>query len=109
MRVFVVLLPIGLLFDQQPVTIGWLWSGLLLWGYFIHLNLRLPLGPLTPVLGGPHLHRIHHSRLPEHQDKNFAAFFPIFDLLFGTYYPPSRAEYPATGLINGEQLNVIAR
>src|SRR6266545_2770481 len=57
MRVFVILLPIGLLFNQQPVTIGWLWSGLLLWGYFIHLNVRLPLGPLTAVLDGPHLHR----------------------------------------------------
>jgi len=109
LRVFLIWLPIGLVFQQKPVTIAWLWSGFLLWGYFIHLNLRLPLGPLTPVLCGPQLHRIHHSNLPEHRDKNFAAFFPIFDVLFGTYCKPARDTYPTTGLSDGENLNGLAR
>ncbi|HEX6831897.1 MAG TPA: sterol desaturase family protein, partial [Rudaea sp.] len=65
-RVFLIALPVALLFQQKPVTIAWLWSGFLLWGYFIHMNLRLGLGPLTPVFGGPQLHRIHHSNLPQH-------------------------------------------
>lgn len=109
LRVFLIWLPIGLVFQQKPVTIAWLWSGFLLWGYFIHMNLRLPLGPLTPVLCGPQLHRIHHSNLPEHCDKNFAAFFPIFDVLFGTYCKPERDTYPTTGLSDGEDLNGLAR
>ena len=109
LRVFTVLLPIGLLFNQKPITIVWLWIGLTLWGYFIHMNLRLHLGPLTPVLGGPQLHRIHHSRLPEHQDRNFAAFFPMWDLLFGTYFKPKADEYPPTGLHSGEELNGLWR
>lgn len=108
-RVFVVLLPIGLLFNQKPVTITWIWSVLLLWGYFIHLNLRLELGPLTRVLGGPQLHRIHHSDQPEHFDRNYAAFFPIFDILFGTYCAPKRGEFPTTGLSTRENLNGLAR
>ncbi|MCB1561677.1 MAG: sterol desaturase family protein [Xanthomonadales bacterium] len=108
-RVFAMWLPIGLLFQQRPMTIAWLWSFFLLWGYVIHLNVRLPLGPLTPVLCGPQLHRIHHSRLPEHADRNFAAFFPIFDLLFGTYCRPDRNTYPATGLHDGEDLNGVFR
>ncbi|PCK78907.1 sterol desaturase family protein, partial [Rhizobium sophoriradicis] len=29
---------------------------------------------------------IHHSRVREHHDKNFANYFPIWDHLFGTYY-----------------------
>ncbi|MEZ5464573.1 MAG: sterol desaturase family protein [Lysobacteraceae bacterium] len=109
MRVFALWLPIGLLFQQKPITLAWLWSAFLLWGYFIHLNIRLPLGPLTPVLGGPQLHRIHHSNLPEHTDRNFAAFFPVFDILFGTYCRPGKDMYPTTGLHDGEDLNGLAR
>jgi sterol desaturase/sphingolipid hydroxylase (fatty acid hydroxylase superfamily) len=108
-RVFVVLLPIGLLFDQKPVTIAAIWTGLTLWGYFIHMNVRLDLGPLTPVFAGPHLHRIHHSLEPDHRDRNYAAFFPIYDIAFGTYRPPAKDEYPQTGLDTGEDLNGIAR
>jgi sterol desaturase/sphingolipid hydroxylase (fatty acid hydroxylase superfamily) len=62
-----------------------------------HSNVRLSLGPLTPVLCGPQWHRIHHSRLPEHRDRNFAQYFPVLDWLFGTYYAPARNEYPPTG------------
>jgi sterol desaturase/sphingolipid hydroxylase (fatty acid hydroxylase superfamily) len=105
LRVFTVWLPIGLLFQQKPVTIAWLWSTFLLWGYFLHMNLRLPFGILTPVLGGPQLHRVHHSDLPDHQNKNFAAFFPIFDIVFGSYYSPDRDTYPTTGLADGDDLN----
>lgn len=104
-RVWVILLPIGLLFDQKPVSIGWLAMAMNLLGYFVHLNVRLPFGPLTPVIAGPQWHRLHHSIEPQHTDRNFAAFFPIFDIVFGTYVKPGRDEYPATGLHSGESLN----
>jgi sterol desaturase/sphingolipid hydroxylase (fatty acid hydroxylase superfamily) len=35
-------------------------------------------------------------------DKNFVAFFPIWDILFGTYYQPGRDEFPPTG-VQGER------
>jgi sterol desaturase/sphingolipid hydroxylase (fatty acid hydroxylase superfamily) len=73
-----------------------------LWGFVNHANLRLHLGPLTPVVAGPQWHRIHHSIHGEHRDKNFAAFFPFIDIMFGTYYKPQREEYPATGLAGAE-------
>ena len=69
-----------------------------LWGFVIHANVRIHLGPLTGVISGPQWHRIHHSRQPEHLDRNFAVFFPFIDMLFGTYYRPGRDEYPPTGL-----------
>jgi hypothetical protein len=34
--------------------------------------------------------------------KNFVAFFPIWDILFGTYYHPARDEFPPTG-VEGEK------
>lgn len=108
LRVFAVWLPFGLVF-QQPAMAGWLWSAFLLWGYFIHMNLRISFGPFTPFFCGPQLHRIHHSMQPEHLDRNFAAFFPLFDVLFGTYCKPKPGEYPGTGLVDGEDLNGLVR
>lgn len=108
-RVFLVFLPLGMLFKISPPNITWLWNALLLWGYVIHLNLRLPFGPLTPVIAGPQLHRLHHSVLPEHTDINFSAFFPIWDLLFGTYVPPRKDEWPETGTHAGDDLNRLDR
>lgn len=69
------------------------------WAFVNHANVRLNFGPLTPVITGPQYHRIHHSLRAEHYDKNFAAFFPFIDRLFGTYYRPRAGEYPPTGLV----------
>lgn len=67
------------------------------WLLFTHANLKIHLGIFTPAITGPQLHRIHHSKLVHHQHKNFAQYFPIIDILFGTYYSPAKNEYPATG------------
>lgn len=69
-----------------------------IWGFVNHTNTRIDFGGVTPIIAGPQWHRIHHSLYPEHYDKNFAAFFPFIDLVFGTYYRPGKGEYPPTGL-----------
>jgi sterol desaturase/sphingolipid hydroxylase (fatty acid hydroxylase superfamily) len=71
-------------------------------GWLIHSNLKVSFGPFTKVFMGPQVHRIHHSIEPEHQNKNFATFFPIWDILFGTYYHPSKDEWPKTGIAGEE-------
>lgn len=78
-----------------------------LWGYVIHANIRLSFGWLTPFITSPQYHRIHHSQLPEHIDKNFATLFPFIDIAFGTYYRPSRDEYPATGLVTAKDVSFL--
>lgn len=105
LRAFLVLLPIGVLFDMKPITLGWIWLAISVWGYLIHMNVRIELGPLSWVVTNPQVHRIHHSRLPGHRDRNFAVFFPVLDVLFGTWYRPARGEFPPTGLDTGEDLN----
>jgi sterol desaturase/sphingolipid hydroxylase (fatty acid hydroxylase superfamily) len=70
---------------------------MLVWAIFTHMNLRLHLGPLTRVFAGPQVHRIHHSNLPQHQNRNFAAFFPIWDILGGTFHKPAPDEFPPCG------------
>jgi hypothetical protein len=39
--------------------------------------------PLTLVIAGPQLYLIHHSRLPQHANKNFVAFLPLWTLFSG--------------------------
>ncbi|MBI1858495.1 MAG: sterol desaturase family protein [Candidatus Melainabacteria bacterium] len=38
------------------------------------------------ILISPIAHRIHHSKLPEHTNKNFSNSTPLWDKLFGTWY-----------------------
>lgn len=68
-----------------------------IWDYFIHSNIRMNLGPLGRVLVSPQYHRIHHSRLPQHADRNFSDRLVIWDVLFGTAYS-GQSEYPPSGL-----------
>ncbi|MGZ8396913.1 MAG: sterol desaturase family protein [Rhodoplanes sp.] len=59
------------------------------------------MGPLTAVFGGPQYHRIHHSIERAHWNKNYAAFFPVWDQVFGTQHRPGPQEWPKTGIEGG--------
>jgi sterol desaturase/sphingolipid hydroxylase (fatty acid hydroxylase superfamily) len=64
-----------------------------------HANVNWDFGPLRCVIVSPVFHRWHHSREREAWDKNFANLFPVWDILFGTYYMP-RGRYPDNFGIN---------
>lgn len=100
-RVIFLYLPLAIVTDLPPLESGAIGFFFGIWIFFIHANVRLPLGPLSVLIAGPQVHRIHHSREPKHYNRNFAAFFPFWDRLFGTYWAPGRDEYPETGLIDG--------
>ena len=91
-RVFVIVVPMAVLFAFKLPTIAWLWTAFLLWGYWIHMNLKVSLGPLGRWISGPQFHRYHHT--PEWVNANFAAIFPFWDRLFGTYQHPARGDFP---------------
>jgi sterol desaturase/sphingolipid hydroxylase (fatty acid hydroxylase superfamily) len=65
---------------------------------FVHANLNWTLGPFRYVLAGPVFHRWHHTSADRGGDKNFASTFPIFDLMFGTFYMPKHALPDAYGV-----------
>ena len=73
------------------------------WGFYNHANIRVSHGPLTPIISGPQFHRIHHGVDPQYHDKNFAAFFPVIDVVLGTYKAPAAGLFPATGLADRPQ------
>lgn len=49
-----------------------------------HVPVRYPRW-LRPFVLSPHIHHLHHSRSPAHQNRNFGAIFPYWDRLCGTY------------------------
>ncbi len=64
---------------------------LTLYAVLLHADLRWSYGPLRYVIASPAFHRWHHGAGAEARDVNFAGFFPVIDLLFGTYHlPPGR-------------------
>jgi sterol desaturase/sphingolipid hydroxylase (fatty acid hydroxylase superfamily) len=64
-----------------------------------NLKLRFP-GPLEWLLVSPRYHRLHHAigqeNSTKHEVRNYAALFPVWDLIFGTA-DLGRA-YPSTGI-----------
>jgi sterol desaturase/sphingolipid hydroxylase (fatty acid hydroxylase superfamily) len=101
-KLLVIILPIHLLFAVPPQVTGL--TGIVIggWLFLVHANLRLGYGRIGHrLLVSPQVHRIHHSRLARHRDRNYALFFPFIDRVFGTWFEPARDEYPPTGLTDG--------
>ncbi len=94
--------PIMLLFELPDRDIYWIALAPTVWSYVVHANVRIGFGKCWWVLSSPQYHRIHHSLEPEHRDKNFAVWFPIYDVLFGTAHRPKLGEFPETGVVGVE-------
>lgn len=99
-----VIVPLAFLFKLDPMEGMILTSLVFAWTVFFHSNIRVPLGWASALISGPQVHRIHHSRLPEHHDKNYSAYFPIWDVIFGTYHHPRPGEYPPTGVHDEQEV-----
>ena len=97
-------IPLLLLLNPPIITITIVSTILGLTEFTNHMNFRFGLGRFSWIIATPQNHRIHHSRLEEHSNKNFAAFLPIWDVIFGTYYAPKKDEYPPSGLASGERV-----
>jgi sterol desaturase/sphingolipid hydroxylase (fatty acid hydroxylase superfamily) len=68
---------------------------LTLFAIMLHANLDWDFGPLRSFIVSPRFHRWHHTDESAARDKNFSGLFPIWDILFGTYYMP-RDRVPET-------------
>jgi len=93
-----VTIPMAVLFRLPASDIAMLSLVPFAWQYVTHANINLGFGPFWRLLVSPNYHRIHHSLEAHHIDKNFAAWFPIWDIVFGTAIVPRRGECPATGV-----------
>jgi sterol desaturase/sphingolipid hydroxylase (fatty acid hydroxylase superfamily) len=92
------MIPMAIIFKFEAGTLFWISYLISMQGLMIHMNVNLDFGRFNVLTVSPNMHRLHHSSLPEHQDKNFAAIFTIFDRIFGTYMAPDRGQFaPPTG------------
>ncbi len=82
-----------ILIGFSPMTLVVLAPFNIIWSALVHANLNWDFGPFRYVLASPIFHRWHHSDVV--LDKNFAATFPVLDLMFGTFYMP-RDQKPLT-------------
>jgi len=70
------------------------------WSFVIHANLNLRLGFLEKIIASPAFHHWHHTNQhPNLIDKNYAAIFPIYDMMFGSYFLPSKSWPESYGLL----------
>lgn len=68
---------------------------------YVHMDLDWDHGPFKYVLASPRFHRWHHADVPEAYGKNLANLFPIFDVIFGTYYVPGPCRATMGALSSG--------
>jgi sterol desaturase/sphingolipid hydroxylase (fatty acid hydroxylase superfamily) len=62
-----------------------------------HVQFHYPYW-LSEWLHSPVMHHIHHSYLPQHWDKNFAAITSLWDRMFNTLYIPETDEHTPWGI-----------
>jgi sterol desaturase/sphingolipid hydroxylase (fatty acid hydroxylase superfamily) len=92
-------IPLAILLKIDVPQLALLSAFVFAWGQYLHSDTRAHLGRLSPVFADNAHHRVHHSVIEQHANRNFAAFFPVWDRLFGTYQAPQRGPgLPAVGL-----------
>ena len=82
----------------SPNVMIWLGPFITVHSGFVHANLNWTLGPFKTVLAGPVFHRWHHTLPDRGGNMNFAGTFPIWDMLFGTFYMPKNELPDAYGI-----------
>jgi sterol desaturase/sphingolipid hydroxylase (fatty acid hydroxylase superfamily) len=69
----------------------------------IHANVSWNYGPFRYAIASPAFHRWHHEMDKKAWGKNYAGLFPIYDVIFGTFYLPLNQQPKEFG-IYGEKM-----
>jgi sterol desaturase/sphingolipid hydroxylase (fatty acid hydroxylase superfamily) len=80
----------------------------IVWGYFVHANLRWRFGWLESVIATPAFHRWHHTN-DAFRDHNYASTLPLYDRLFGTWHLPQDQIPPVFGIDQPGEETVIGQ
>lgn len=95
-----------LLLGFQPGVVAGVAPLLVLYGLLLHADVDWDFGPLSRVVASPRFHRWHHANEPAAHGKNLAGLFPVWDVVFGTFYLPARAPVH-TGVDDGVPANPL--
>jgi sterol desaturase/sphingolipid hydroxylase (fatty acid hydroxylase superfamily) len=93
LRNFIAAMPAGLVAVSPPQVI-WFLFAISIHHCLVHADLPWTWGWFGRwVLISPAAHRIHHSALARHRDRNYATF-TIFDRIFGSWHPIEAPVFP---------------
>jgi sterol desaturase/sphingolipid hydroxylase (fatty acid hydroxylase superfamily) len=101
-KLFFVMIPLSFIVSVPAERILILSGIINAWGQYLHSNsatLALPSW-LRHFFADNRYHHLHHSVDSSHHGKNFAAFFPVWDKVFGTQMMPTGNEFPITGIVD---------
>jgi sterol desaturase/sphingolipid hydroxylase (fatty acid hydroxylase superfamily) len=87
-----------LLAGISPNVMMWIGPFITAHSGLVHANLNWTFGPFKYVLASSVFHRWHHTALDRGGSSNFAGTFPVWDLLFGTFYMPEHELPDAYGI-----------
>jgi sterol desaturase/sphingolipid hydroxylase (fatty acid hydroxylase superfamily) len=87
-----------LLMAVEPTVLSLYYLAYAVNGFFQHCNIDVRYGPLNFIVGSAETHRWHHSRIPRESNANYGNTVIVWDLLFGTWFLPSRRQVEALGL-----------
>jgi len=87
-----------LLAGISPNVMVWVGPFITAHSALVHANLNWTFGPFKYLLASPVFHRWHHTALERGGSSNFAGTFPIWDVLFGTFYMPESELPDAYGI-----------
>ena len=90
-----------ILLGWSPVSVAVVAPITTLHAFLLHSNVNWTFGPFRYVISSPVFHRWHHTKMDQGGMKNFAGLFPIWDLMFGTFYMPE-GKVPKNFGIDGE-------
>ena len=80
--------------SQVPVLVALI---AIMWGFFVHANLRWRFGPLEWLISTPAFHHWHHT-LNGPINRNYSSILPWLDWIFRTLYLPRDAWPEAYGI-----------
>lgn len=81
----------ALLLGVRPIQFGAFAAIQGILAVLLHANVRWRLRPLGRIVATTEFHHWHHSLGEDARDANYAAFLPIFDIVFGTFHLPADA------------------
>jgi sterol desaturase/sphingolipid hydroxylase (fatty acid hydroxylase superfamily) len=93
----------------NPAAVAAFLPFLTAYAIMLHANLSWDYGPFRYVVASPAFHRWHHTKAEEGQDKNFAGLFPVWDLLFGTFYMPRGRQADVFGVDDPVPKNIFGQ
>ncbi len=73
----------------SPEVAGVLAVVQIVFGIFLHANVRWRLRPLHRIVITPEFHHWHHANDTEAINSNYSVFLPAWDLILGTYFMPA--------------------